>query len=173
MFHHRAAETVVQDVIFDRADYVYTSREKFERAGVHRLDPARINERDGNSFFFELARGFFGNLKHVAQPKDRHVAAVLYDFRFANLEKFWFRFDFCARPRAAWVFFFAGRNKIALVLGIVASVLMLAFLFRHTIIADEAGNYKKIVGYGAGYWLWLTSAGLVIVSGATGLVKQK
>jgi hypothetical protein len=50
---------------------------------------------------------------------------------------------------------------------------MLAFLFRHTIIADEAGNYKKIVGYGAGYWLWLTSAGLVIVSGATGLVKQK
>jgi len=50
---------------------------------------------------------------------------------------------------------------------------MLAFLFRHTIIADEAGNHKKIVGYGAGYWLWLTSAGLVIVSGATGLVKQK
>jgi len=74
MFHHRAAEIVVQDVIFDRADYVYTSREKFERASVHGFDPARINERNG---------------------------------------------------------------------------------------------------YGAGYWLWLTSAGLVIVSGATGLVKQK
>ena len=98
---------------------------------------------------------------------------MLDDLRLVNLEEQRFGFDFCARLRAAWVFSFAGRNKIALVLGIVALVLMLASLFRHTIIADEAGNYKKIVGYGAGYWLWLTSAGLVIVSGATGLVKQK
>ena len=74
IFHHGAAETVVQNVIFDRAHDLDAAREKFERAGVHRLDPARINERNG---------------------------------------------------------------------------------------------------YGAGYWLWLTSAGLVIVSGATGLVKQK
>ena len=98
---------------------------------------------------------------------------MLDDFRLANLQEPRFGFDFCARPRAAWVFSFVGRNKIALVLGIVASVLMLAFLFRHTIIADEAGNYEKIVGHGSGYWLWLTSAGLVIVSGATGLVRQK
>jgi hypothetical protein len=98
---------------------------------------------------------------------------MLDDLRLANLQEPRFRFNFRARPRAAWVFSFAGMNKIALVLGIVASVLMLAFLFRHTIIADEAGNHKKIVGYGARYWLWLTSAGLVMVSGATGLVKQK
>ena len=173
MFHHSAAETVVQNVIFDRADHVHSSCEKFERAGVHRLDPKRIDQRNGNSFLFKFSRDFFRNLKHVAQPKDRHIAAMLHDFRFANLEKFWFRFDFRARPRAAWVFSFAGMNKIALVLGIVASVLMLAFLFRHTIIADEAGNHKKIVGYGARYWLWLKSAGLVMASGATGLVKQK
>ena len=46
-------------------------------------------------------------------------------------------------------------------------------LFRHTIIASEAPTYAKIIGYGAGYWLWLTSAGLVILSGTTGLVKQR
>ena len=40
---------------------------------------------------------------------------------------------------------------------------MVAFLFRHAMIASEAPTYEKIVGYGAGYWLWLTSAGLVIV----------
>jgi hypothetical protein len=60
---------------------------------------------------------------------------------------------------AAWVFSFAGKNKIALLLGVVASALMIAFLFRHTIIASEAPTYAKIIGYGAGYWLWLTSAG--------------
>ena len=93
MFHHRAAETVVQNMIFDRADDFDAASEKFERAGVHRLDPARIDQRNGNSFLFQFARGFFGNLKHVAQPEDRHVAAVLHDFRLANLEKFRFRFD--------------------------------------------------------------------------------
>jgi hypothetical protein len=108
----------------------------------------------------------------LAEAEDRHVAPVL-DDHLANLPEPRFLFDFCARPPNRVGIFFAGRNKIALVLGIVASVLMLAFLFRHKIIAAEAGNYKKIVGYGAGYWLWLTSAGLVIVSGATGLVKQK
>ena len=84
-------------------------------------------------------------------------------------------FEWLANPvlLAAWVFSFAGKNKIALLLGIVASALMLAFLFRHTIVASEAPTYAKIIGYGAGYWLWLTSAGLVIVSGATGLVKQR
>jgi hypothetical protein len=84
-------------------------------------------------------------------------------------------FEWLANPMllTAWVFSFAGRNKIALLLGIGASALMLAFLFRHTIIASEAPTYKKIIGYGAGYWLWLTSAGLMIVSGAMGLLKQR
>jgi hypothetical protein len=48
-------------------------------------------------------------------------------------------FEWLANPTllAAWVFSFAGKNKIALLLGIVASALMLAFLFRHTIVASE------------------------------------
>jgi len=48
---------------------------------------------------------------------------------------------------------------------------MVAFLFRHTFVA---GKYQhKTIGCGAGYWLWLASAGLVIVSGTTGLQKQR
>jgi hypothetical protein len=74
---------------------------------------------------------------------------------------------------SAWVFSFAGRNKIALLLGILASAFMVAFLFRHTMIASEAPTYEKITGYGTAYWLWLTSAGLMIVSGAMGLLKQR
>ena len=47
------------------------------------------------------------------------------------------------------------------------------FLFRHTMIASEAPTYEKIIGYGTAYCLWLTSAGLMIVSGAMGLLKQR
>jgi hypothetical protein len=84
-------------------------------------------------------------------------------------------FEWLANPvlLAAWIFSFAGKNKVALLLGILSAALMFAFLFRHMMIASEAPTYEKIVGYGAGYWLWLTSAGLMIVSGATGLLKQR
>ncbi len=87
MFHHSAAETVMQNVIFDRADHVHASGEKFKPPGVHRLDPARIDQRNGNSFFFKFARGFLGNLEHCAEPEDRHVAPVLDDLRLANLQE--------------------------------------------------------------------------------------
>jgi hypothetical protein len=74
---------------------------------------------------------------------------------------------------AAWVFSLAGKNKIALLLGSLASALMLAFLFRQTIIASEAPTYAKIIGYGAGYWLWVTSGVLEMASGTIGLMKRR
>jgi hypothetical protein len=64
------------------------------------------------------------------------------------------------------------RDNVALLLGILSSVLTFAFLFRYNMIASEAPTYAKVVGYGVGYRLWLTSAGLMIVSGATGPLKQ-
>ncbi len=101
MFHDGAAKTVMQNVVFNRADDVDASRKKFERAGVHWFDPARVDERDRNSFFFELACRFFGDFKHVAQSEDRHIASVLHDLRLTYLEKLRFRFNFCAGPRTA------------------------------------------------------------------------
>src|SRR5215469_1784013 len=97
MLHYRAAETVVQDVVFNSANDLDAASEKFERAGIHRFDPTRIDERDGNSFFFELARGFFGNLEHRAEAEDRDVAPMLYDLGLANLQEPRFWFYFCAR----------------------------------------------------------------------------
>src|SRR6266481_6337586 len=46
MLHHRAAETVVQNVIFNRADDLDAASEKFERARIHRFDPTWIDERN-------------------------------------------------------------------------------------------------------------------------------
>jgi hypothetical protein len=33
----------------------------------------------------------------------------------------------------------------------------LSFLLHRQILADGAGNYAKITGYGPGYWLWVGS----------------
>src|SRR5947199_5379467 len=93
MLHHCTTKAVMQNVIFNRAHDLYAAREKFQRARVHGLDPARIDERNGNSLLFKFARGFFGDFKHIAQAKNRHVASVLYNFGLANLEKLGFGFD--------------------------------------------------------------------------------
>src|SRR5204862_7424725 len=68
---------------------------------VHRFDPSRVDQRDGNSFLFKFARRFLGYFKHVAQSKNCNVASVLNDFGLANLEKFGFRLNFCARTGTA------------------------------------------------------------------------
>src|SRR5947209_5400839 len=103
MLHHRTSEAVVQNVIFDGADDFDAACKKFERAGIKRLDPARIDERHRNAFLFQFARGFFGYFKHVAQTKDRHVTSVLDHFGLSDLEKFGFSFDLRTSPRAARV----------------------------------------------------------------------
>jgi hypothetical protein len=115
------------------------------------------------------------NAYYIAGENPKAWSPAFYSLLLGPIGLFAGIFEWLANPVlvAAWVFSFAGKNKIALLLGIVASGLMLAFLFRHTIVANEAGHHKQIVGYGAGYWLWLTSGVLVIVSGATGLLKHR
>src|SRR5438128_11661369 len=51
-------------------------------------------------------------------------------------------FEWLANPvlLAAWVFSFAGKNKVALLLGILASAVMVAILLRHTRHAIQALN---------------------------------
>src|SRR6266404_444709 len=101
MLHHGAPETVVQNVIFNRADYFHAAGEEFERAGVERLDPAWIDERDGDALFFELLRRFFSDFEHVAEAEDRDVTSMLDDFSLPDLEELGFSFWFCARAGTA------------------------------------------------------------------------
>src|SRR5205085_2419335 len=54
MLHDGAAETVMQDVVFNRTDDFNPASEKLERAGVDRFDPPRVDERDRESFLFEF-----------------------------------------------------------------------------------------------------------------------
>src|SRR5438105_13150331 len=44
MFHYRATETVVENVVFDRRNDFHAPREKFQCSGVHRFDPPRVDQ---------------------------------------------------------------------------------------------------------------------------------
>jgi hypothetical protein len=47
---------------------------------------------------------------------------------------------------------------------LLAFLFAASFLLAHTIIKDEAGNYARITQYNAGYWLWLGSIGMLLVT---------
>ena len=66
----RAAEAVVQDVVFERADDIDAAGEEFEGAGVERLDPARVDDRGADALRFELRGGFLGHLAHAAEAEE-------------------------------------------------------------------------------------------------------
>src|SRR5437667_10239349 len=61
-------------------------------------------------------------------------------------------FEWLANPEllAACVFSFAGKNQVALLLGILASAFMVALVFRNTMLASDAPTDVKLVGYGGG-----------------------
>lgn len=63
----------------------------------------------------------------------------------------------------AW-FSFRKKPLNAIITSVIALALMLLFLFFKQIISDEAGNYSAIVSYKLGYWLWLLSGGIILVS---------
>jgi uncharacterized membrane protein len=65
-----------------------------------------------------------------------------------------------------------GKHKIALPLALIAIGLIVAFLFRQTMIVSEAPTYAKITGYSAGCWLWLTSAVIATLAAIVGLFTR-
>lgn len=49
----------------------------------------------------------------------------------------------------------------ALITSALALVIALAFLCFNEIVATEAPTYEKIIGYKAGYWLWVGSMAIL------------
>jgi hypothetical protein len=63
---------------------------------------------------------------------------------------------------ASWITLFRGKIKWAAGLAFVALLFMLSFLLNKRIVDSEAGTSARISGYGLGYWLWLSSAFVVV-----------
>jgi hypothetical protein len=74
---------------------------------------------------------------------------------------------------ASWVAAFVGEKSVAIVSAIAALILATTFLLRDTLIASEAPTYAKITGYGLGYWLWLLSIGLSMLSACATTQRRK
>ncbi|WP_100615687.1 hypothetical protein [Confluentibacter citreus] len=56
----------------------------------------------------------------------------------------------------SWLFVIKS-EKIAIVSGVLASIISFAFLFFDKIVSSEAPTYSLITEYKLGYWLWMIS----------------
>jgi hypothetical protein len=65
---------------------------------------------------------------------------------------------------AAWLFIFGRGRKIAVAFSGLGTLLGLSFLLGHSVQISEGGGPSPITGYRAGYWVWLGSLVLALVS---------
>jgi hypothetical protein len=82
-------------------------------------------------------------------------------------------FSWLANPflAASWFAASIGNRGMALASSICALVFAVSFMRRDTLLASEAPSYTRITGLGPGYWLWLASIGLALLSAS--LTSQK
>lgn len=66
----------------------------------------------------------------------------------------------------AWLFAFTGRKSLAVVLSLAALALSASFLRVPEVLVAEQQPPAPVVGYGAGYWLWLASCAAAFIGAA-------
>ncbi|MBC7863076.1 MAG: hypothetical protein IAF38_08875 [Bacteroidia bacterium] len=71
---------------------------------------------------------------------------------------------------ASWVFIFF-KPKVSVFLSVLAFLIALAFLLCVDIKDPNTGVYHKIISREAGYWLWLSSIGTMLLG--TIMVREK
>jgi hypothetical protein len=64
-------------------------------------------------------------------------------------------------------------KRIALVLSISSTILIVAFLLFDKVINNEAGHYNKITELKLGYWLWLLSSMTILIGSLIIIKKSK
>ncbi|MBS2022113.1 MAG: hypothetical protein JST92_06855 [Deltaproteobacteria bacterium] len=83
-------------------------------------------------------------------------------------------FTWLANPLLVLAWFFALRDrKVALGLAVAASALSSSFLLFKHVIGSNAGQYTDIIGYAAGYWLWVASACVLALGLAVDTLRSR
>lgn len=62
----------------------------------------------------------------------------------------------------AWISIFR-HPKISFYLSLFSTLIAASFLLCDQIIDNENGQYRKIISYKAGYWLWLASHACILI----------
>jgi hypothetical protein len=75
------------------------------------------------------------------------------------------QFSWFANPCliASWLFLYANNLKISTFWSFAALCFSVSFLFYRNILSDEAGHHSLIISHDAGYWLWLSSCGIMFL----------
>jgi len=66
----------------------------------------------------------------------------------------------------AWILMFARNYKGAAITALAATLVAASFLLRENIVISEAPTYGRVLGYHAGYWLWLASPAVASLASA-------
>ena len=64
-------------------------------------------------------------------------------------------------------------KKASLLLSSISLITMLSFLFFDEIILNESGALSRITSYGLGYWLWVSSAFIMVIGNAFLFYKKE
>lgn len=64
----------------------------------------------------------------------------------------------------AWIFALVSIRRAAMVCAAVGGLLALSFLMADSLQISEGGGPSRIMTHGPGYWLWLGSLGLALMS---------
>ena len=72
----------------------------------------------------------------------------------------------------SWSLLAANKPRLSLFSAIIGCVLVITFLFERAVPTGEAPEPSLVVGYGIGYWLWLTSTVLQVAASAAALVPS-
>ena len=68
---------------------------------------------------------------------------------------------------------FKNKPKTSLVSSIITLILMLSFLLFDEVVNNEAGVPEKITSIKLGYWLWVSSAFIMVIGNAFLFYKKK
>ena len=72
----------------------------------------------------------------------------------------------------AWIS--AKKNPtLSLVASLAAALIALSFLFFHGVADDEAGHINSIISYKLGYWLWLSSAAIILTGNVITFLQSR
>jgi hypothetical protein len=102
---------------------------------------------------------------YIAGPNPRAWAPAWGLLLAGWLGVFYGTFAWVANPALffAWLTFYLRRYQLATTFALIATLFMLSFLLTKTVVSSEAPTYSKVIGYGAGYWLWVGSALALLV----------
>ncbi|WNM20358.1 hypothetical protein [Flavobacterium capsici] len=109
--------------------------------------------------FYMLVMSLFHNAFYIGKPEAPEEVASLYAFLFG-----WISILFITGiPWLANLFLFFSwllllfKSNLSLYSSILAVLFSLSFLLFETVVTNEGGVSRKIIGYGTGYWLWLST----------------